>query len=94
MKVSGGMVLEEFTTKKPMKNDMIDTPTVRYRCVAKVQQPPTSADKTPPIIQLVKRIAPVRSSSIKSMAFWSLNISHVCLADFTKLFPCNPTCIS
>jgi hypothetical protein len=87
------MVLGELTTKKPMKKDKMETPTVRYRCVAKVQQPPTRAVKTPPIIQLVKRIAPVRSSFINNIAPWSLNICQVCFADFTKLLECKPTCV-
>lgn len=89
-----GGVLNELTTKKPMKNDIMETPTVRYRYVAKVQQPPTRAVKTPPIMQLVKRIAPVRSSLINNIAPCTLNMCHVCLAAFTKLFPWRPTCIS
>lgn len=76
-----------------MKNEMMETPTVRCECVAKVQQPPTRAVNTPPIKQLDKRIAPVRSSLISSIAPWFSNMSHVRLADFTKLFPCKPTWI-
>lgn len=84
---------EPPTTKKPIKNDMMEIATVRYRNVANVQQPPTSAVNTPPIMQHVKRIEPVKSSLISRSAFWSLSITQVYFDAFRKLFPCKPTCI-
>jgi len=62
-------------------------PTVRSRWVAKVQQPPTRAVKTPPTTQLVNRTTPVKSSLINISTRWIRNISHVSLAALTKLLP-------
>jgi hypothetical protein len=60
---------------------------VRYRWVAKVQQPPTRAVKTPPTTQLVNRTTPVKSSLINISADRVRNSSHVSLAALTKFFP-------
>lgn len=86
-------MVEPPTTKKPIKNDMMEIATVRYRNVANVQQPPTSAVNTPPIMQHVRRTEPVKSSLISRSAFWSLSITQVYFDAFRKLLPCKPTCI-